>query len=74
MMSVLRIPTYAPNGDKKNSHVICLKIVKRFYSLVAKNATDRNWRLSIKEIRQKSNEGAFYRYNLVTHFIILHIA
>ena len=55
MMGVLRISTYAPNGDKKNSHVVCLKIVKRFYSLVAKNETDRNWRLSIKEIRQKSN-------------------
>ena len=55
MMGVLRIRTYAPNGDKKNSHVVCLKIVKRFYSFVAKNETDRNWRLSIKEIRQKSN-------------------
>ena len=38
---------------KKDSQVIRLKIVKRTYSLIAKNKPDRNCRLRITENRQK---------------------
>ena len=67
-------------GTKKNSHAICPKIVKRTYSLISKNEPDRNWRLRIEENRQKLSK--FFEMsnakcetaNLITHFIILHIA
>ena len=38
---------------KKDSEVIRLKIIKRTYSLIAKNKPDRNCRLRITENRQK---------------------
>ena len=60
-------------GTKKNAHVIRLKIVKRNYSPIAKNKTDQIWRLDQGK-PAKNTQSALKGYNLITHFINLHIA
>ena len=55
--------------NEGNSYATCLKIAKRSYSLIAKNASDRNWRLVIKENRQKLYSKWFEMKKSNTHQI-----
>ena len=61
-------------GTIKNAHIIRLKIVKRTYSLIAKNKTDQIWRLDQRKPTKNYTQSALKGYDLITHFINLHIA